>query len=479
MTKKMITAVMVFLFMWPWQIAAWADQQIPGAMAQPTKFADSQAFANGVARTKKVHFPNGDIYWMKRIEFTADKPEPYTVAIPLAGKNGMFRFADRQNETNTWPTVPLSGSLPQQSGFLQTNSRNMLLNATNFFVQKSHGTIEEQPNPLPVQVTETAEGYLISVQVPQKKMMIAEIWGVESSHPLVDWNSSPDLENFWLTIDLQMNSKWSWDGYYVRVPKTYTPYSPTMFWRLPTNYAAHWFLTMGGGRAADDLSWVMLDTILPNQNADGYWETLPRSEWLWKDYQIGAGFYDTRFNTDIAMLLLKGYQKYGSQSFLQAAERYSYYLLKHMENNHYKNYGTAEGWLVADYAWKQPHKKTHVSLNHQLQEMNFLYHMYLQTDQIFYKEFADLLLYGIKNSADRWIKPDLDLHYAYLNNGSMGLSDYPFLTYNDLVEAQSVMLQIYEMADPDIDELMASKKQWMDQTGVKGYRMLPFMEFSL
>ncbi|MFY0546214.1 hypothetical protein [Brevibacillus sp. H7] len=472
MSKRLIVVFFLLLLLQPYPFV-WSAEQVSALSKQPIKTVVTDRFETGVVLTKKVLLPNGDLYWMKRLEFTSDHREPYTFSIPLSGSNGTFRYVERLPAGNRWATIPVDTKLPQPSGFLQTNQMSMLLNASNFYIKNVQGTFEQQPNPLPINVIRTLDGYKIHVHFPQKKNSIAEIWGLESKESLVDWSSTPDLEAIWLAIDLQEHSKWSWDGYYVRSPQTYTPYSPNMFWRLPANYAAHSFIITGGSRAADDLGWVMLDTILPNQNREGYWETLPRSEWLWKDYGIGAGFFDTRFNTDIATLLLKGYRRYGDRHFYQAAEKYSYYLLAHIDHHHYTNYGESEGWLPADYSWKQPHKKTHVSLNHHLHEMNFLYEMYLETKQEFYKEMADKLLYGVKNTKSMWIKPNHDLHYAYLPNGKMGLQDYPFLTYNDLVESQSLFVKIYGRMDPDLAELMANKKQWMDQTGVKGYRFFP------
>ncbi len=469
MSKPHLVAFLLFIFL---QLSAFGRSSVPESEASnlPRKSVESHQFENGVVHTKKVIFPNGDRYWMKRFEFASDKEQPFTWTLSLAGRDGTFRYVERAPTASAWNVIPMPASLPQPSGFLKTSDVNMLFNASNFYVKDRYGTIEQQPNPLPIDVTTTDHGYEIHIHFPQKKYYIAEIWGLESNQDLVDWSSNPNVETIWLSIDLQEHSKWSWDGYYVKTPQTYTPHSPTMFWRLPANYAAHSFILTGGSRAADDLGWVMLDTILPNQNQEGYWETMPRSEWLWTDYGIGAGFYDTRFNTDIAILLLKGYQKYGDQNFYDAAAKYSYYLLKHIDLHHEINFGEAEGWLISDYSWKQPHKKTHVSLNHQLHEMNFLYEMYLETNQEFYREIADTLLYGVKNTKDKWIKPNHDLHYAYLGNGKVGLQDYPFLTYNDLVASQKILLRIYGRIDPDLAELMAHKKQWMDQTGVKGYR---------
>ncbi|GAA4708210.1 hypothetical protein [Brevibacillus fulvus] len=447
---------------------------VHAAAANPVSEEKWQAIDNGLIKTKTVRFANGDTYWMKRIEFLSDQASPYSLFIPLSGYEATFRYVDPLAAEPAWLSIPLSTTLPARSGFLQTEQMSMLMNASNLFQTVHSGTVEEQPNYLPIYVYPTAEGYTLEVQIPQQANFVAEVWGLTSNQPLIDWEYDSAAEVIWHKIDLQYETKWSWDGFYVKTPATYTPYSAQSFWRLPTNYAAYWLLTEENSRASDELVWVMLDTALANQNEAGYWETLPQSNWLWQDYGIGPNFFDTRFNTDIASLLLKGYEKYHRAEFLQAAKMYAAFLMQHMNENHYLTYGTQEGWLVQDYGWTQPHLPTHVSLNHQLQEMNFLYQLYLVTEQPVYRDYADKLLYGIKNTGQRWLKPDGNLHYAYLNDGTFGLQDYPYLTYNDLVEAQNLLSRLYGMTDPDLLELMSSKKRWMDENGIYDYRSPEF-----
>ncbi|XOS93740.1 hypothetical protein ACLMAB_10050 [Brevibacillus laterosporus] len=58
--------------------------------------------------------------------------------------------------------------------------------------------------------------------------------------------------------------------------------------------------------------------------------------------------------------------------------------------------------------------------------------------------------------------PDSNLHYAYMPDGTMGLKDYPYLTYNDLVVVQRVLLIIQGWEDPDLAYLMQMKNNgWM------------------
>jgi hypothetical protein len=52
----------------------------------------------------------------------------------------------------------------------------------------------------------------------------------------------------------------------------------------------------------------------------------------------------------------------------------------------------------------------------------------------------------------------------------MGLTDYPYLTYNDLCDVQDILAAMGRVRDPDLQMLMDSKKAWMDDNGVEGYR---------
>jgi hypothetical protein len=148
------------------------------------------------------------------------------------------------------------------------------------------------------------------------------------------------------------------------------------------------------------------------------------------------------------------------------------YYMKHADNKHFSNISAAgiEGWLVEDYADKDNKEtQTHVSLNHQLQAIHVFLLLYEEENNQKYLDYADKMLYGIKNSADKWIMEDNNLEYAYLINGEMGLIDYPFLTYNDLYVVQLKLMKIKGERDPELELLMAAKKAWMDANHISGY----------
>lgn len=123
----------------------------------------------------------------------------------------------------------------------------------------------------------------LEVQLPVKAGMVSEWWIMESSSPLVPWDSEPTA-NLWLGVDLSDKAKWLYDGYYYTSPSTYVPYTVNAFWRNPENYVVRSFLANPTSKAAQNMAYVMLDTAVRNQEAEGHWKTYPQSQWLADDY---------------------------------------------------------------------------------------------------------------------------------------------------------------------------------------------------
>ncbi|MET3288183.1 UNVERIFIED_CONTAM: hypothetical protein ABID98_000753 [Brevibacillus sp. OAP136] len=460
--------------------AALSQQNNPAAQL-PKETVTAGKVAQGQRKVRTVVFPNQDRYWMERMEFAVTSKMPYIQKIVVPGRNGTIRYVAQKADANKkltreWKTGPLGTVLPATTVFIDTDQTHMLISYPERYISRANHTLEYRANQYPIAVKQTAAGYELTVKFPQEKGSIGEVWTLSSAKPLVDW-SKPNLPAIWLLLDLHDQQKWSWDGFYVKTPATYEPHGPNLYWRIPINYVAKSFVMTGGSQAADDLGWVMLSVILTNQNQQGYWETQPGSSWLRGLYGVQPGFYDTRFNTDMAIVLLRGYHKYKDVRFWNAANRYAQFFLEHVEKNHFVLQGPKEGWLVSDYAHlAKPFKPTHSSLNHQLQETKFLLEMFTETKLPVYEEQAQKLLQGVKNSTASWIKENLDLHYAYLPSGQMGMADYPFLTYDDLWQTQQMLIVLYGQMDSDLATLMESKKAFMDLTNITGYIQRPLPE---
>jgi hypothetical protein len=218
----------------------------------------------------------------------------------------------------------------------------------------------------------------------------------------------------------------------------------------------------------NDIGYAMTKICAPNQNEEGYWATGPKSQWLYHDYGIEHGFYDTRFSTDFAKSLLTGYLLYDDKDFLERAEKYASFLMNFAETEGY--HISPGAILVPDYKGVGQHTKTHVSLNHQLAELNFLFRLYMIAGDKSHYDMAWKLLSAVEYTENDWILEDNNLRYAILYDESViEMRDYPFLTYNDLFETRELLMRLGEHCTA-VNRLMASKKKWMGYNGVTGYR---------
>jgi hypothetical protein len=191
-----------------------------------------------------------------------------------------------------------------------------------------------------------------------------------------------------------------------------------------------------------------------------------RSSWLYNDYGIGAGYYDTRFNNDLTVSLFKIAGLYDDPRFTAAAEAQCGWFLKYAEQ--YSTIITGDnlyGLLVEDYCQADSTRgHTHTSLNHQLQEMKALLAAYHATGKSDYQDLAYRMLNGITATESLWTDSQQGLVYALLNGKAVG-HDYPYLTYNDLYEFQLMLPQ----RDAALDRLMLAKRLQMERDGITGY----------
>lgn len=411
---------------------------------------------------------------IKRYKFNSSKKngndfERLNQSIEIPGNNIEIRYVNP--DTNTWYMSANSENTIKQTLYIDTDQTHMVLSVPGVYTNKfENNTLEYRPEfEQKVDIVKTATGYSINFSFPINAETIGEIWYLQSGNALADWNNSTHFDT--LKQDLALNRRFSWDGYYFPTPSNYTPYSKTMLYRQPSDYAGASFARYGSFPAAFDLGFVFTYTCMNNQNEMGYWATGPKSGWLAADFSIGANFYDTRFNTDFAESLLYAYKRYNNDEFLFAATKYCEFFIEHANT---KSYVTENGGLlVQDYGYEQGHIDTHVSLNHQLAELNFLYTMYQTTREEKYKNVADKMLKGIVDTQDQWVLSDNNLNYALHYTGTTNkMEDYPYLTYNDLINTKVLYKAIYGKENATVEYLIKCKKQWMDENSIVGYKTL-------
>jgi hypothetical protein len=418
--------------------------------------------------TRTYFFPNGDRFTQVRTTFR--KPGGSRRArLSYQGADGTFRCYDEA--ASAWVTGPLEGRLPRALLFITIDGRDLILCPPLAYYARAAGSLEASPsNDGLVTASRSERGFELTLPVHYFEGGFTEYWVLESKARLIDW-ANPVIESLWSRYGFTGEHRWCFDGYYFVTPASYVPSGNNYYWRLPAAYITRGLVKSAGSRAADDLGLAMLDILSRNMNESGFFPTLPQSKWLKDEYGMAGGFFDTRFNCDVGESYVTGYNRYGVKSFLDTAVSLGDFFTGMASRNHYAFSGGegSEGWLIPDYWHPSGSDPVHASLNHQVQEMVFLYNLEGATGDTKYGDLADKILTGIKLTRDRWMMDNGNLEYAYMPDGTMGLTDYPYLTYNDLYNLQALLLQRYGAVDADIQMLMDSKRQWMDANGVTEY----------
>ena len=418
-----------------------------------------------VLKQRNIKFENGDIFYQHRYSFKKNAEDALVTGLSIPGSKIEIRYID---ENSKWYMSSNIENTAYETLFIDTDKVSLIIGVPAVYMNDTTANtlvrVPEQEKK--VVITKESGGYRLTYEFPRNKNVIGEIWVLRSNYKLADWSNAKTFDA--LSHDLGKDRRLCWDGYYFPIPHNYKPNAPNMMYRHPSNYAGASFVKNGTFLATKDLGYIMTKICMKNRNAQGYWQTGPQSEWLMSDFNIDAGFYDTRFNTDFAENLLNAYKLYNDEEFLDALVRYGEFFKSHA-NEH--NYITQNGGiLVEDYGHTKAHTKTHVSLNHQLAEINLLYKMYDLTKHQPYLELADKMLLAIEDTKDQWVLPSNNLNYALHYTGTYNtMIDYPCLTYNDLYTTRHLLRTYFNRNSDTIQYLMDCKLDWMKKNNVTGY----------
>ena len=293
---------------------------------------------------------------------------------------------------------------------------------------------------------------------------------VQSEERLLDW-SGQYTAVLWGSYGNTGQGRWCYDGYYWPAPETYQPHGENVYYAMVDAYLCRSLINLAaqqnGGRLSWDLAGATLTVMADRQNEQGYFPTQCPSTWLMEDYGVGAGFFDTRFNTDLIDLFCQAETLYGDARFTDVLDRYAAFYLDWAAAHHTE---TANGgWLLWDYS-QGDSGATHSSLNHLLAQAQTAWRLYDRTGDARLDQLARRILTAVEDVGDGWIRPgDGNLHYAVYPDGTVGGEDYPYLTYNDLFLMQQTLRQRLGRESDLLARLMESKKAWMDRNGVTGY----------
>ncbi|MCR3956392.1 MAG: hypothetical protein NUK57_08835 [Gudongella sp.] len=410
--------------------------------------------------------PGKGSFFMRRVVSKTD--HLYWTSFRIPGENGALRYFDDDRNLVEAPMV--EGSLPQgRILFLSTDKYNYILGQPYTYRDLGAGT-REAISSHPIQLKRDQDGWIVTFRYSLSPGVQGILWGAGSSQNLVDFNNK-DQFRLWSNYDLDKNARLLYDGYHYRSPSTYHPSTPGSYWRIPSDYLTNSMIRSGGSTASELIGASLLKIAHKNISNEGFLPSLPRSSWLFDDYGIESGFFDTRFNADTIETNIVAFRRYGDSVYRDMAVRLAAYYLEHGRSNKYVVYDPiiGEGWLVHDY-YHPSGRENHTSLNHQLQAIHSFLLLYESERSPEYLDFAQKMINGVKITRDRWIMPDGNLEYAYMPDGSMGLVDYDYLTYNDLLNVQEDLVRIKGQGDQDLQILMESKRLWMDRNNVSGYR---------
>ncbi|HZH93390.1 MAG TPA: hypothetical protein VFD79_04750 [Tissierellaceae bacterium] len=406
-------------------------------------------------------------FFIRRIVSKVD--HTYWTSFRIPGEAGTLKYFD--DHKNLVEVAMVEGPLPQgRIIFLSTDSYHYILGQPYTYRDLGAGTKDSLLSH-PIQLKKDQSGWVVTFRYSLSPGVHGILWGVGSPQDLVDFDNK-DQFRLWSNYDLDKNARLLYDGYHYKNPTTYFPTSPNSYWRIPSDYLTNSMVRSGGSPASEIIGSSLLKIAHKNIGGEGFLPTLPRSNWLYEDYGIEAGFFDTRFNADTIETNIIAYKKYGDPVYRDMAIRLADYYLDHGRNNRFvlQDPTLGEGWLVEDYYHKSG-RKNHTSLNHQLQAIHSFLLLYESEKNPEYLDFAQKMINGIKITRDMWIMEDGNLEYAYMPDGTMGLVDYDYLTYNDLLNVQEALARIKGQSDQDLQILMESKKLWMDRNNVSGYRI--------
>ncbi|NLU52693.1 MAG: hypothetical protein GXX10_07510 [Clostridiaceae bacterium] len=411
-------------------------------------------------------FENGDLYYYLKYEALGDKGKDIAILLPFKPDNFDLRIIEYPKGFDvstskiglyTEQTIERNvlDEFAPTSVYLDSEKLNMYLSYTSVYTKRSF-EIREEDYKSARNVLLTNQG--IKVFMPFKTGGFSEQWGIISTERLVNWEDK-DMSEAVRIADLNRVRKWGGDGTYYEMPVGYSPYYKNGFYRNSANHIGNKCI-QSSGRLCEDFGYITMDVLLKTQNYYGYWSTTPIADWLYNDYKIGPGFFDTRWDTEGAQSLLRAYVRFKEPSALEGAVKFADFFCEFAENHSYKTKNG--GLLVYDYGFTLYNDtKTHVSLNHLLNEMNFLFEIYIATGNAKYLNVAEKILTGIRDTQKNWVKSNGDLHYAYMGNGKYGREDYPVLTFNDLRYSQSLIKKIYGKEDTAIASLAASKEKYL------------------
>ncbi|BAU29329.1 hypothetical protein DFP93_11637 [Aneurinibacillus soli] len=330
----------------------------------------------------------------------------------------------------------------------------------------THTVIEEQPGRETTVETRSSANQTYHISLPADAQTFATTWGTFSSGRLLNWEDEDALETS-LEIEFANQQKLHMDGSYSIIPNNYEPASPTSYYRNPANgeglRAVKYADDRRKGTLFMDIATHLAYCAAASQNADGFWPTYPRSQWLYHEYGIDYMYMDNRRNADNTTFLLRYQQMFHDPVIAQSLRRFDAYIIPYVDRYKRQIAGRTISF-IPDYIGSTTIKASHTSLNHLTANMNYLLEAYLADGDNVKKEAAFTLLSALDVTKVRWIRPDSNFYYALTPALTPYFSgeDYYKLTRDDLLESQALLTRITGKPSNTITYLITQKEKWME-----------------
>lgn len=414
-----------------------------------------------VSRSYKYQANNADITMyraLRETEISFDISKTAEIRYSLDGQSFIEqKITDRIKNASCYyiddNDVHLWIYMPKQYKVLENQSLE--------YLPKSDGELNIKKND---------EGYTITISTKKvKKGAVSDFMISSSANLLFDWHREENkTQNFMKAYNLDKDGRWCYDGYYFVTDSSYVPSGENVYHFLVDAYIIPSFISGSLKQPGCKLMLApMIDTMLSHQTEEGYLPTYSLSTWLKNDYDIDKEFYDTRFNTDFFMNLIKAFDVIGGDFIKEATIKYANFFINHA--NKY-SIDTKNGFYVADYYSPKKDALTHASLNHNLAEIELCLMLSDFLEDSKYEELAFNILNAIEDIGVKWIMADSNLEYAILPDYSFGFVDYPYLTYNDLYDVQSMLENRGYGRNLALEALMDAKLIYMKANGIEGYK---------
>ncbi|GMQ57684.1 hypothetical protein AN1V17_20790 [Vallitalea sediminicola] len=301
-----------------------------------------------------------------------------------------------------------------------------------------------------------------NIKLDIKYNMETNLEAIISTNQLVDFQDNDTLDLV-RRLDLFNKKIFRSDGIYYNIANNYIPYGSNSKWNYPSGFP----LIIMYENIKDNNLFRLIGTSLlydyiDKFNDDYYIPSLPRSTWLYEDYDIDYEFYDTRFNTDTIMALIYWDQILDESKLNEIIDNYFSFFIEYAYDNNWETENN--GLFIPDYKNRNEKKsETHCSLNHLLSEINaiYLYDKYYNCDNE-YIILADKMQQAIIDTYKNWIKENNDFWYCIKQNGEYGLTDYRELTLKDMKLLVNLLNERGETVPDEFSKLIESKTKWLE-----------------